>query len=591
MSSLRALPRRMSVLFLLGLAVLVPSDSRSLGAEGPKVAELSATPFHVVNETGTDFDYYLGGGHTEWHMAFVVNCSGAVSTTVTVSHTNPQFVYSTPFTVTCGQPLEVEGYFTPSAVGQTFDDVTLVSALGQTTIQLVGNGVVLETPDQYLVDLPEGTSAGRLVYDDQRDLVYLSDFHSDRVLVFSPAAHQVVATIPVGHKPYGLGITPNHQKLYLALTAESGVSEVDLNTWQESRRIHLSQLGPEPGFYPYDIAVYSDTHAFFGCGHPGGASAIDAFQLDLVTGVATPRGDFGWADYPDWRTSRNYAAVIGMLTPGYSTNQARWYDTATGELRRGGWEEVYRVAINAAGTRMVTSEGAYSARRDLDLSLHDAQLRHLGSIPLLGLLPYAMDFSPAAPLYVYSVPSWSPYNLEESSTFSLRQTRALRLTYPADYYAMPDALTMSDDGLQAYVIFGQTWNDPPSKLVVVNLGGLPGDIDPPISALDMLPPAQSQNGWAVAWSGADDYTGIAYYQVQVRAGDSGSWTDWLTTPATRAFFADALPGRTYYFRSRAVDLGGRVEPYPPLPETYTRAGFEPYYEVFLPLAGRSNASR
>ena len=58
----------------------MPYDSRSLGAEGGKIGELSATPFHVFYETGTDFDYYLGGGHTEWHTAFAVNWSERVET-------------------------------------------------------------------------------------------------------------------------------------------------------------------------------------------------------------------------------------------------------------------------------------------------------------------------------------------------------------------------------------------------------------------------------------------------------------------------------------------------------------------------------
>ncbi|HUW09460.1 MAG TPA: fibronectin type III domain-containing protein, partial [Anaerolineae bacterium] len=90
--------------------------------------------------------------------------------------------------------------------------------------------------------------------------------------------------------------------------------------------------------------------------------------------------------------------------------------------------------------------------------------------------------------------------------------------------------------------------------------------------IDRLPPASSIVGMAtyqtssiftVQWQGSDGSrgSGVTGYDLQVRQGSSGPWLTWLVnTPLTSALFA-GQPGRTYYFRVRARDEAGHVEPY------------------------------
>lgn len=56
----------------------------------------------------------------------------------------------------------------------------------------------------------------------------------------------------------------------------------------------------------------------------------------------------------------------------------------------------------------------------------------------------------------------------------------------------------------------------------------------------------------VEWSGSDQDSGVAGYDVQVKV-DDGGWTSWLTvTTATEAVYSGEL-GHQYTFRVRATD--------------------------------------
>jgi len=83
------------------------------------------------------------------------------------------------------------------------------------------------------------------------------------------------------------------------------------------------------------------------------------------------------------------------------------------------------------------------------------------------------------------------------------------------------------------------------------------DGTPPLAGIVPLAETAGDEGFAVRWTGRDDLSGVASYDVEV-AVDSGAWAGWLArTAATSAVY----PGRTghaYSFRVRARDGAGNV---------------------------------
>jgi hypothetical protein len=100
------------------------------------------------------------------------------------------------------------------------------------------------------------------------------------------------------------------------------------------------------------------------------------------------------------------------------------------------------------------------------------------------------------------------------------------------------------------------------------------DTTPPSSSAGA--PACAVQSVGVSWGGKDYGSGIATYDVQVRAGISGSWTPWRTRTTALSGVYSAATGQTYYFRSLARDQVGNVESPPADGDAYTwltRYGF------------------
>jgi len=90
--------------------------------------------------------------------------------------------------------------------------------------------------------------------------------------------------------------------------------------------------------------------------------------------------------------------------------------------------------------------------------------------------------------------------------------------------------------------------------------------EPPDSAMDALPGEVCATEIDVSWSGSDSHSGVWFYDVQVRDGAGGAWTNWQsTTTLTSAQFAGEF-GHTYYFRVRATDRIGNRAAWPELPQ-------------------------
>ena len=88
----------------------------------------------------------------------------------------------------------------------------------------------------------------------------------------------------------------------------------------------------------------------------------------------------------------------------------------------------------------------------------------------------------------------------------------------------------------------------------------------PASAVKALPAFSSAATFTVTWSATSAMSEVSQYDVQVRDGATGSWTDWLVGAkgTSAAFTGD--DGHTYFFRSRAYGRLGQVEAYSDVPD-------------------------
>ena len=97
--------------------------------------------------------------------------------------------------------------------------------------------------------------------------------------------------------------------------------------------------------------------------------------------------------------------------------------------------------------------------------------------------------------------------------------------------------------------------------------GLALDRTAPQSSLNAAPPPVNSTAVQLSWTGSDNLSGIAYFDLQ-RQFLGGTWEDWHTAiPGDRRSTWGLLsPGGVYNFRLRSVDRVGNEEPYPLLGE-------------------------
>ena len=128
--------------------------------------------------------------------------------------------------------------------------------------------------------------------------------------------------------------------------------------------------------------------------------------------------------------------------------------------------------------------------------------------------------------------------------------------------ALPGATV--DEILAALQNAGVPVTDPRNGLIKPRI-----QVDAALKALDPAAPQSqmtplstvSDIPFLLSWSGTDEESGVGSYDVQVREGYEGVWTNFLlNTTETSASFTGSH-GQTYFFRVRARDRIGNLEPY------------------------------
>lgn len=96
------------------------------------------------------------------------------------------------------------------------------------------------------------------------------------------------------------------------------------------------------------------------------------------------------------------------------------------------------------------------------------------------------------------------------------------------------------------------------------------DSEPPVATVDALPPYTVFPAFTVTWSGTDNLSGIASYNLQMSVND-GNWQQVLSDSTATSFqVTGAQFGDRYEFRVQAVDNVGNVQPWSPNAQASTR---------------------
>ncbi len=107
------------------------------------------------------------------------------------------------------------------------------------------------------------------------------------------------------------------------------------------------------------------------------------------------------------------------------------------------------------------------------------------------------------------------------------------------------------------------------QAVTVVMGTVNVDMTRPTSVMTPLPSFFGSTTIPLSWSGSDALSGLSIYDVQVRAGLVGAWTDVLSSTTDTSTNYTGTNGITYYFRTRASDIAGNVEDWPPDYDAFT----------------------
>jgi TolB protein len=175
---------------------------------------------------------------------------------------------------------------------------------------------------------------------------------------------------------------------------------------------------------------------------------------------------------------------------------------------------------------------------------------------------------PATTQIDYYAQSWSPD--EKYVAFS-----RINWIYQNSQWRWTSAEALAWDGQGVISLFTGTkeWN--------LHWGSL--DAGVPTSTINLLPP-NSPAGFQLDWSGSDSGgSELMSFDVQVKDGSSGTWSDWqMSTTSTQGFYV-GTGGHSYLFRIRARDRAYNLEPWPVDYDTSTTVESMPPQTSVQPL--------
>lgn len=280
------------------------------------------------------------------------------------------------------------------------------------------------------------------------------------------------------------------------------------------------------GFFEYPQAVGNFNAIYDGAVREG---VVRLFPAEVARG--SKGFGFGWARPIDWHNWTDdgsaYVELHGGIAPTF------WDTARIGAGQATEWTEYWCPVSGIAPPQAVTLEAALSIREE-----------GIGGVPHFTIGIHSTVPRPAegSELYIW-----------ERSTCAELAHLKLSSVGPGSPFTAAVATQGHKVDNTAFVYL-----DGDGKLLATLN---PHDCLPPVSSVAPLPSWVGTESFTVTWRGRDVWSGVAVYDVQVRDGYEGAWSDWLTdTVATSATFS-GVHGHTYFFRVRARDAFGNQEPY------------------------------
>jgi len=123
-----------------------------------------------------------------------------------------------------------------------------------------------------------GSSLWQLVVDPAGQYIYVTDRGFNRVHVLNPVTLSIVASVLVGHDPWGLDIVADGSRLVCACEDEPAVYLIDFGTWHT----YSLWLGTTPD--PRDVDILDSENLAFVCAGDTGSPDL-VFVIDLIDDV------------------------------------------------------------------------------------------------------------------------------------------------------------------------------------------------------------------------------------------------------------------------------------------------------------------
>jgi len=193
------------------------------------------------------------------------------------------------------------------------------------------------------------------------DRIYAAGNLSHTLEVIDSSARRVIASIPVGSKPYTCAITANQKTAYVSNWGADSVAVVDLASSKVLRNVKVQEK-------PNDLLLARDGRLFVANGNRNTVSVINVRKADVIEQIdvaLVPKSQLGstpnaLALSRDGRTlyvanaDNNAIAVIDVSRRGKSISRGfiptGWYPTS--------------VALTADGKRLLVSNGKGSRSRE-----------------------------------------------------------------------------------------------------------------------------------------------------------------------------------------------------------------------------------